>query len=450
MIKQHLQTIKLDKFGQSLPLITVNLPATESLTVMLLSNTGSRYETPAEEGIAHFFEHMVFKGSKKFPNAKILAQSLDSVGADFNAFTSKEYTGYYVKAAARNFDLALDVLSDMILQPNLNQEDIDREKGVIIEELNMYQDMPSRHIANVFEQMVFSERGLAHDIIGRKESIRALKSENFRQLLERCYGPENLVLVIAGALDKLPNGKQSLEKKVKTAFAKLTQKRGSSVKQQVPLAAQEINKKAFSDQKFKIVYRPTEQAHFVMAWPSLSGHHADRFVLSVLSTILGGSMSSRLFSQVREERGLCYYIHSELDFYHDAGLLGCSAGVDPSRVEEALKVTKEVFMSLLSENGLAGERGAINEEELRRAKNYLQGKLLLSFEESNQVAQFFGFKQLLNNKILSLEETIERLEAVTLVDLKRVANEILVPGEMRFAMIGKFKNEDEIKNWLKI
>jgi predicted Zn-dependent peptidase len=460
MFKHQLSRISLRKFQQKLPFLTINLPATESVTVMFLANTGSRFEPVGKEGIAHFFEHMVFKGTKKYPTAKVLARTLDSVGAEFNAFTSKEYTGYYVKSAASNFDLALDVLSEMLFAPLLRQQDIDREKGVIIEELNMYVDTPQYHVANVFEQMLFSDPALAHDIIGSKDSIRSLTSEDFHNFLQRFYGPENLLLVVAGGLDKISKEPKILAKKVTLAFNKLNEKRGEITKLPTAKLFQtkqaetklteltELNKSAFSSRRFKLIKRKSEQAHFVLAWPALSRHHPDRIALSVLSTILGDNMSSRLFTEVREKRGLCYYVRSTLEYYHDSGYLGARAGVDPKRLKEAIKATKAVFYNLANGQGEAGESGEISAKELLRAQNYLKGTTLLNLEESNNVAQFYGFKQLLDDKILTPSEVISKIEAVTVKDLKRLAKLIFQKDQLRFALIGNFANTKEIEQWV--
>jgi predicted Zn-dependent peptidase len=454
MFNHQLHHIPLTKFKQKLPLLTIDLPATESVTVMFLANTGSRFEPVGKEGIAHFFEHMVFKGTANYPDAKILARTLDSIGADFNAFTSKEYTGYYVKSAAANFDLALDVLSDMLFAPLLNQEDIDREKGVIIEELNMYVDTPQHHISNVFEQLIFADSALAHDIIGFKDSIRSLTSEDFQNFLKQYYGPENLLLVIAGGLHKINRDQKILADKVALAFNKLESKRGENSKLLVPKAKQskygqppEINKNAFSTHRFKLIKRASEQAHFVMAWPSLDRHHPDRFALSVLSTILGGNMSSRLFTEVREKRALCYYVRSDFEYYHDAGYLGASAGVDPSRLQEAIQATKNVFYNLANNHGKSGEDGAISPAELLRAQNYLKGTTILNLEESNNVAQFYGFKELLNNKIISPDEALAKIDKVKIEDLHRLAKLIFQKEQLRFAVIGNFSDAKQIRQW---
>ena len=404
MFKTSFKEVLLHKSSQKLPVILVDIDNSQSLTTMFLANTGSRFETKDEEGLAHFFEHMVFKGTEKYPNAKKLAETLDSVGADFNAFTSKEYTGYYVRSAASNFSLALDVLSDMLFRPKLSQSDIDREKGVIIEELNMYRDNPSAHIADVFEEMIFKDRKLAHQIIGRKESIRSFTSQDFKNFLKKFYGPENLLLVIAGGIKALKKTEKELLAEIEAAVAKLEDERVDhkvAVPKLKSASASQIGQKSFSKEKFRLVNRPTEQAHFVMAWPALDTNHKDRYVLQVLSALIGGNMSSRLFTKVREERGLAYYVHSDLDFFHDAGLFGCSAGVDRSRAEEAIEVSKE--------------------------------------------GQVFGMKKLLRDEEVSVEEALKEIESVTIDDLMRVAKEIIREDELRLAIIGDFKNEEKLR-----
>lgn len=430
------------KSVHKLPVIFVDVKNSESVTTMFLANTGARYENHSEEGLAHFFEHMVFKGTAKFPNSKDLAENLDSVGADFNAFTSKEYTGYYVRSAAANFSLALNVLSDMLFQPKLRQSDIDREKGVIIEELNMYRDNPPAHIADVFEEMIFTDRALAHPVIGRKETIRSFQSADFRAFLKKFYGPENLLLVVAGGLKSLADDEAQILVQIAETLEKMQEdrvgKKNSFPKISKP-SPTTIGQKSFSKQKFSLVNKATAQAHFVMAWPAINANHRDRYALQVLSTIVGSNMSSRLFNKVREERGLAYYVNSNLDFYHDAGLFGCSAGVDSSRAEEAIKVSKAVFTDLLS------KRAKISAKELVMAKDYLRGKTLLSLESSNNIAQFFGFRKLLRDELVTVEEVLQKFEKVTVDDLERIASEIIRKDELRLAIIGDFKNEEKLR-----
>jgi len=430
------------KIAHKLPAIFVDVENSKSVTTMFLANTGARYEKRSEEGLAHFFEHMVFKGTKKFPNSKVLAEALDSVGADFNAFTSKEYTGYYVRSAAANFALALDVLSDMLFQPKLRQSDIDREKGVIIEELHMYEDNPPAHIAEVFEEMIFTNRALAHPVIGRSETIKSFQTADFEGFLQKFYGPENLLLVVAGGLKSLASHESKILTQIEKSLAKMQDERFGEKNPFPKLNATSpttIGQKSFSKQKFSLVNKATAQAHFVMAWPAINANHEDRHALRVLSTIVGSNMSSRLFNKVREERGLAYYVNSNLDLYHDTGFFGCSAGVDSSRAEEAIKVSKAVFTDLL------GKKAKISALELTRAKDYLRGKILLGLESSNEVASLFGLRKLLHEEISSVELILEKLDAVTIEDLNRIAKAVIREDELRLAIIGDFKNEAKLR-----
>lgn len=434
--------VNLKKTGRHLPVLLVDVPSSKSVTTMFLANTGSRYESKAEEGLAHFFEHMVFKGTKNFSTAQELAETLDSVGADFNAFTSKEYTGYYVRSAAEQFSLALDVLSDMLFSPKLNQEDIDREKGVIVEEINMYKDNPSAHIANVFEEMVFAKREMAHPIIGSKDSVQSFAKKDFQQFLHKFYGPENLLLVVAGGLKALASSKELILSQIEQVLRKLEDDRldqKNLAPKSVGTDLAQMAENSLSGEKFKLLRRETEQAHFVMAWPSLHADHEDRYALQVLSAIVGGNMSSRLFNKVREELGLAYYVNSDLDFFHDIGLFGCSAGVDQNRAEEAIRVSREVFTDLLT------ERAKIGAGELQRAKDYLRGKTLLGLESNNSVAQFFGLRKLLRGQIMSIDAVMAKIDAVSLADLERVAATVIRPSELRLAIIGNFKNQEKLR-----
>lgn len=417
-----------DVLPSGLQVIRIPLPAVQSVTALALVNVGSRYEEPRLWGISHFLEHMVFKGTEKYPTAQSLAVAVDAIGAKFNAFTSKEYTGYYVKAASDGLELALDVVSDMLLTPQLRQEDIDREKGVIIEEINMYADMPSSHIGTLFEQMVYNSQTLGHDIIGTKETVSAFNSNDFSSHMNSWYSRANIVLIVSG--DERKVNESDLLTKIDQLFQKGNVEKRSALK-----AADHLGSNHFQEKKLLVEYKATEQAHFVLGYPALDRKDERKQVLSLLSVILGGNMSSRLFSEVREKRGLCYYVHAETDTYHDAGLFGGSAGVDPKRIEEAVKVTLAEFQSLSD-----GDK-PITDEELKRAKDYISGTFVLGLEDSESVAQYFGLKQLLLGKIETPEEVLKKYQAVTLEEINALAKEIIRKDQLRFAVIGPFKDQ---------
>jgi predicted Zn-dependent peptidase len=412
-----------------LNVVTVPMPSVKSVTVLNLVNTGSRYEEPHEEGIAHFLEHMVFKGTNKYPTAQVLASEVDGVGANFNAFTSKEYTGFYVQASSKHLYLALDVISDMLLTPQLREDDLEREKGVIVEEINMYADTPSRHIADIFENMMYRGSGLGHNVIGSKETVTALQVSDFQKYLRQWYGLGNMVLALAGDAKVLEDPK--LLDEIENFYTKGKDTRAID---RVNLDAY-LHKDPIAEGKILVHHKPTEQAHFIIAYPGIDRRHPDRYPLALLSTLLGGNMSSRLFIEVREQRGLCYYVRSDVDHYHNTGAFGASAGVDPKRVDEALKVTIGEFEALID-----GSK-PVTAHELQKAKDYVAGKMVLGLEDSESVAQYFGMKQLLNGEIETPEQVMEKIKAVTLEDVQRIATNLIKNQEIRFGIIGPFKDE---------
>jgi predicted Zn-dependent peptidase len=428
----------LSKLSSKLSVVTVPMPGVKSVTVMALANTGSRYETEKEQGIAHFFEHIVFKGTEKYPEPQILAGAIDAIGADFNAFTSKEYTGYYVKSASKHIGTSLDVVSDMLLAPKIRQADIEREKGVIIEEINMYEDNPMRQVGNLFENMVFNGSGLGHDILGTKETVSAVTSEKFRAFLDKWYGLENMLLVVAGDEEVVTT--KETQKLIEEAFSKDAGKRKAKRTDTRELSMKEMK---ISDQKLLVKYKKTEQAHLSLGWPGLDREDYRRFALSLLSTILGTSMSSRLFTEIREKRGLCYYVHSDNDYYHNTGIFGGSAGVDPSRTEQAVQVMLEEFYSVVD-----GTK-PITKEELKKAKDYISGTMVLSLEDSRSVAQFFGMKQLLSQSMISPEDLLKKFQDLTLEEVQQVAQDVIQKGECRLAVIGPFKSDKAFAKILK-
>lgn len=409
-----------------LELVRVPMPSVASATALVLGNTGSRYELPRQQGLAHFFEHMVFKGTTKFPDPQVLASTIDAVGAQTNAFTSKEYTGYYVKAASKHLERSLDVLSDMLLQPLLRPEDIEREKGVIIEEINMYADTPMQDIDNVFDHLLFHNENLGHDVIGTKETVSGLEQQDFLDLLTGWYGLPNLTLVLAGDAGVI-EAEQTAEL-VNRLFGEAKRPQQARVNHRV---AFHLEGPTWNDGgRLLVKQKKTEQTHLMMGWPGLIRSDKRRYILALLSIVMGGNMSSRLFTEVREKRGLCYYVHSTVDYYHDAGVFGAAAGVDPRRAHEAVSVIIEEYQQLSQ-----GKR-PVTTEELERAREYAIGTLVLSLEDSQSVAQYYGVRQLLQREIDSPETVMKNLRAVTLEQVNQLAQELLTPDGLRLALIG--------------
>lgn len=419
-------------------LITVPMPQVESVTVLVLMGAGSRYETAEVNGISHFLEHMMFKGTKRRPTALALAAEIDAVGGEFNAFTAKDNTGYYIKCADRHLTKSLDVLADMILNSKLEAGEIEREKGVIIEEINLYEDTPTKKISDVYEELLYGKSALGRPIAGEKNVIKSIKREQFISYINRFYRGENMVIVIAGGIDKIKNSKiknkndnekfKIIKDLVSQYFCKVRYgKRGQWTK-----VKEEQTKPAV-----KIKYKKTDQCHLCLGFRAYPLIHPDRYALSLLATILGGNMSSRLFTEVRERRGLAYYIKTGTERYLDVGHLTTQAGVDVKRIEEAVKVIRNVKWQMA--NGKTKWQMLNMKKDLARAKEFIKGKLALELEDSQAVAMLFAGQELLEGRMRMPEEIIKEIDKVTAEDVVRVARDIFRPERMNLAIIGPVK-----------
>lgn len=410
-----------------LRVIFVDTKTFPTLTTLLLIGAGSRYENEKNNGIAHFFEHMAFKGSKKYPNSFVISSTVEGFGGVFNAFTSKDHTGYWIKATTEHFETMIDVISDMILNSKLLPEEIEREKGVIKEEINMYEDMPQRKVGEIFENLLYPNHPLGYDIAGTKEGVQLFDRKTFTDYMEDFYHPNNAVLVVAGGLSSMTGPVPD--------FLSIIDEKFGSWKSGEKSTFEKIVENQTTP-KMLTKYKKTEQAHFVLGYRSFSFDDDRKYVLSLLSTILGGGMSSRLFMQVRERRGLCYYISSGTEFYHDCGSFVTQAGVTNN-----LEKVKEAVKTVLEEHNKI-KTGNIKKDELLKAKEMIKGRLMLSMEDSMNIASFFGTKKILQNKIITPQEIIEKVEAVTAEEIGKLADVIFVPKNLNYAMIGPFKEED--------
>lgn len=396
----------------------------KSATVLVMIGAGSRYETRQISGLSHFLEHMAFKGTKKRPSSLAISSAIDAIGGEFNAFTSKDQTGFYIKAQASHLPLLIDVLSDMLLNSLFKEEEIEREKGVIIEEINMYQDTPMRHISDIYEELIFGDHPLGWNIAGSAQVIRKINRADFMTYLDGLYRPNNCVIVVAGGI------------KDKTETVKLVEQN---------LASWEAKKiwkwqKNFSTQKksqMRLEYKDTEQAHIAVGVRAYPHDHPKEYAQSVLTAILGGGMSSRLFIQVRERRGLAYYVRSDSEHYLDTGGFVTQAGVQIKKIEEAISVIINEYFSI-SEG-----RVPINKQELTKAKEYLKGRLILELEDSRAVSGLYGTQEILKKKIKTPEEIIARTEKVTSEEVVDVAREIFHHNKLNLAIIGPYKEEEK-------
>ncbi len=408
-----------------LRVITIPFPAMESVTATIWAGVGSKFEDLKIGGISHFLEHMVFKGSKKRPSARDISEAVDSMGGEFNAGTSKEWTNFYIKGRSAKLETSLDILSDMVLNPLLKPEEIEREKGVILEEMAMYEDTPMYKISDVFEGLIFDKTMLGPDVIGTRESVKAITKDDFVQYRKMHYYAENMLLTIAGGVDeeKVYNlAKKYLEQDLPS---KTHKRKGEQI-----LISQ-------NTPKFKLVSKKNEQAHFILGFIGSPKQHPERYIEAVLSTILGGGMSSRLFIEVRERRGLAYSVRSDVEHYVGTGYVGTYAGVETSKVEDAIKVVLEQHY------GLADGTLAISDAELNKAKEYLKGHMALFLEDTKHVSRFFGEDELLLGKSDTLEDIYVGIDAVTKEEVVNVAKKLFTPDRLNLAIIGPYKSEEK-------
>lgn len=411
----------LDRLASGLPVLTAPIEGTAAVTVMVFAGAGSRYEKDSERGISHFLEHMFFKGGKKYRDTKEVSAAIDGVGGDFNAFTGKEYAGYYVKTASTHAELSCDVLSDMLLHATFPDAEIEKERGVIMEEERMYQDTPMYRAGWDFEELIFGDHPLGWDTIGKEKVIMSVKQNDFQKHKDALYGPDNTVLAFAGNITR----KKALALAEKY-FLPLAGKKKSAFR---PF-------ETYGKSPVFLRSKNTEQAHLVLGVPGLSSLDEDHFTIKLLAIILGGNMSSRMFLRIREARGLCYYISTDTDNYLDAGSLSTRAGVDQTRLHEAIEAIKTEYL-LCAKDG-------VTTEELKRAKDFLKGKITLSFEDSEDQAHFYGKQQLLYPAVRDIPEYFAEIDNVTGNQVNALAKRLLKKDELRLVVIGKEDNEKRL------
>lgn len=411
--------------ANGLRVISVPIPTSESVTVTVWAGVGSRHETPKIGGISHFLEHMVFKGSQKRPTAQAIAESVDAIGAEFNAGTSKEWTNFYIKARNANVEHAFDVLSDMVLHPILREEDIEREKGVILEEIAMYEDTPTAKIGDNFENLIFGGHKLGMDIIGTRESVKGIKKTDFVNHRKKHYYSNNLLVCVSGGVKN-----EDVVSLTKKYFGELKKGKTDSYASRVEKFAKKQTRPAVLLDSQK-----REQAHFIVGFIGEKRGNPDRFAAEVLTAILGGGMSSRLFTEVREKRGLAYSVRSSVENYVDTGYLETYAGVDLKKVDEAIKVILHEIYSL--RDGVH----VISDAELTKAKEFIKGHFALSLENTRRINHFLGEEELIMGRVETPEVVYKGIDAVSIDDILAVAKKILVPSKLNLAIIGPYKDQ---------
>ncbi len=426
---------QISTLANGLRVITIPMTAVPSVTVLVIVAAGSRYESKDVNGIFHFLEHMAFKGTQTRPSSLAISEIIDGIGGEFNAFTSKDHTGYYIKAHNKHLELVFDVLSDMLLNSLLAEEEIAKERGVIIEEINMYQDTPMRKVSDLYEELLYGDHPLGWEISGSVVNIKKITRADFLAYMERFYTPQNVAVTVAGSI---PAG---LTGSGKNPSIELSEKwLGSWQRRQ---SSQFI--KANDNQTkpgLLVRYKKTEQAHLCIGVRAYALASPKRYALAVLSAILGGGMSSRLFIEVREKRGLAYYVRSSGEQYHDVGHFVTQAGVDVKRITDAIAVIIGQYQ------GIANNQLPVTPQELRRAKEYLKGRLILELEDSRSVAGLYATQEILEGKIRTPKTILEQLEAVTQEEVAAVAKDIFVSKKLNLAVIGPFKDQHRFEKLL--
>jgi predicted Zn-dependent peptidase len=413
--------------SNGLRVVTAEMPAAKSVACFVMLAAGSRYETRDTNGIAHFAEHMFFKGTENRPTARQIAGEIDSIGGEFNAFTGKEYTGYYVKCAAEHRDVALDVLIDMLRNSKFDPDEIEREKGVIVEEMNMYYDTPRDYVDGVYDELLYGDQPLGWDIIGTKDTVRAATRDTFLSYLERWYRAPRMVAGVGGAVgNDVVDRLESLLGNVQNGSAGAPE----------PVAWQQ------DAPRVKLHTKQSDQAHVRLGVHSYPLGHPDRYALVLLATALGGGMSSRLFTEVRERRGLAYYIYGHNMGYTDTGTLFAQGGVDIKRIDDAVATIVAEFGRIAAE--------PLDPDELEKARNFAKGRLVLSLEDPKGMILFGLRDEVLEGRLREPDDVLAGLDAVTLDDVQRVAQDVIRDERLNLALIGPFDDADRFEKLLSL
>ena len=412
--------------SNGLRVLTSPMPHTRSVAISFYIGAGSRYETRDVAGLSHFVEHMVFKGSQRRPSAKAISEAVDRVGGLLNGGTDRELTVYYVKVAKPHFDLAFDILVDMLRRPIMDRSEMEKERKVIIEELNSIGDSPSQEVDVLLDGLMWPDQPLGWDVAGSVESVGALPADAIDAYLTAQYVPNNMVVSVAGAVEH--------DEVVALAERLMGDWDKGAAATWHPVQA------APAGMKLALKYKRTEQAHITLATPAYATLDPRRYAADLLSVVLGEGMSSRLFIELREERSLCYDVHSYTSHYLDTGAFAVYTGVDPARATDAVSAVLEQ---------LALTRDGIPEDELHKAKELTKGRLLLRMEDTRSVSGWLGSQEMLVGHVKSVDEVVEAYDAVTTVDVQQVANELFGTDNLSMAIVGPYRGERRFRSLLR-
>jgi predicted Zn-dependent peptidase len=413
--------------GNGLRVLTGFVPHTRSVCIALFIGIGSRYESDEEAGTSHFIEHLLFRGTSKRPTARDISEAIEGVGGILNGATDKELTFYWCKVAREHFQVATDVLVDMLLHSKFNLEDIEKERQVIIEEIHMCKDSPSQQVGMLIDELLWPHHPLGRDIAGTKESVPGIDRKMLSDCLRTRYTPENTVITVTGNIKE--------EEVLETINLLLS---GWSNPGPRP---DYLPYKEQPGERLKIEKRDTEQAHLCLALPGISISDPLRFSLDLLNVILGEGMSSRLFSEIRDKMGLAYSINSYVEHFLDTGSMTISASVDPDNLNRAIRAILEQLEQLKED---------IPKAEIRKAQEISKGRLLLRMEDSRNVAGWLGGQEMLTSHILTLDEVISIIDSITVDRLLEIARKLIINDKLKLAIVGPISDSRPLKKLLKI
>jgi len=411
-----------------LRILTIPERNTQAVTVLVLVATGSKYERKEINGISHFLEHMLFKGTKKRPSPIAVSEALDKVGGIYTAFTWQEWTGYFAKVDSSHLDLALDWVSDIYLNPLLPEQEIPKEKGVIIEEINMYYDNPINYLSILWPKLLYGDQPAGWDMGGTKESVVRISRQDLKDYLKNQYVANNTLVCLAGKINQ-----SNVILKIKRYFAEM--RTGQSLKKPKVIEKQ-------TEPQVLIETRKTDQTHLCLGVRAYNLFHPQRYALELLGMILGGMMSSRLYIAIREKLGIAYYINTEVSTDTDTGFLVSHAGIDNKKIDLGISTILQEYKKI--------SQNKVSKAELKKVKDCFKGKMALLLETSDAQASFYGLQEILEKRILTPEEIFKKIDKVSENDIIKVAKDIFRPEKLNLALIGPFKDKERFQKLLKL
>ncbi len=403
-----------------LRIVTHAMKNRDSAALGFLVSTGGRYEEDHLKGAAHFLEHILFKGSQKY-SCEEIKESIEGIGGTLNAFTAEEVTCYYAKIPAKHLRMTFDVLSDMVFRPIISPEDVQKESAVIIEEIKMYHDLPQYRVMELLDALMWPDHPLGKNLTGTEATVGSMTSENLHKFHSEYYSPHNIVIAACGRLEH--------EKFVR--FVKKYLNKISKTQSRNFLPADNSQ----SHPRVHFLEKNIEQMHLALGTLGLPEGHKDRYIFTLLNIIMGGNMSSRLFNEIREKRGLAYSIGSGIKSYKDSGIFMVRAGVDNQKIVKTLEVVLQEFKKM--------KEGGINKSEFTRAKDYAIGQLLLSMEETMDHMLWIGEETVSHDKIRTLKNVINQVNKVTMKDIQRLADDIFNEQRFNLALVGPITEDQK-------